>query len=63
MKNPINKELTDNSPMPWGKFKGTAMVNVPATYLLWLYNEKKCDNQVKEYIIDNMDIILLQCKK
>lgn len=30
------EKLTDNSPMPWGKHKGTAMANVPAHYLLWL---------------------------
>ena len=41
--------------MPFGKFRGTAMVNVPAPYLLWLYNNG-CDHAgVKKYIIENLD--------
>jgi len=28
--------LSDTSPMPFGKHKGTNMANVPAAYLLWL---------------------------
>ncbi len=51
----INKEITDYTPMPFGKFRGTAMVNVPAPYLLWLYNNG-CDHTgVKKYIIENLD--------
>lgn len=48
------KNLTDESPMPWGKHKGEAMINVPASYLLWCYENEKCSDDVKEYIIDNM---------
>ena len=29
-------KLTDNDLMPFGKFKGQAMCNVPSWYLLWL---------------------------
>jgi uncharacterized protein (DUF3820 family) len=50
-------ELTDNSPMPFGKFRGKAMIEVPALYLLWLYN-KGCDHtEVKKYIQDNLDAL------
>lgn len=52
----MNK-LTDNSPMPWGEHKGVAMANVPASYLLWCYKNNKLDKQVKEYIVDNLDIL------
>lgn len=49
--------LTDHSPMPFGKYTGKAMVNVPAVYLLWLHN-KGCDHQgVKNYINDNLDAL------
>lgn len=47
--------LTDNSPMPFGKYRGTAMINVPAAYLLWLYNEGCNNDSVKQYIIANLD--------
>jgi len=56
-------ELTDNSPMPFGKFKGKAMVDVPAIYLLWLHNEG-CDNPaVKRYILDNLDVLKKEASK
>lgn len=32
-------ELTDESPMPFGKHRGTRMEEVPASYLLWLLDE------------------------
>ena len=51
------KPLTDTSPMPFGKFKGDKMENVPAKYLLWLYNNDKCFGLVKDYIIDNLQVL------
>ena len=30
----------DDTVMPWGKHKGTKLVDVPATYLLWLLEQK-----------------------
>jgi uncharacterized protein (DUF3820 family) len=30
--------MKDEDPMPFGKYKGTKMANVPDSYLLWLYN-------------------------
>lgn len=55
--------LNDDSIMPWGKFKGTKMGNVPAEYLLWLYENDKCDGPVKEYIEDNLDVIKIEIKR
>lgn len=54
--------LTDNSPMPFGKHKGTAMANVPANYLMWLYNENKCNKKVRDYIDDNLDVLTNEIK-
>jgi len=34
-------ELTDLSPMPFGKFKGAPMQDVPADYLHWLWVDGK----------------------
>jgi uncharacterized protein (DUF3820 family) len=33
------KELADLSPMPFGKYKGKLMQDVPANYLHWLWTE------------------------
>jgi len=49
--------LTDQDPMPFGKHKGTAMQGVPASYLLWLYENNKCNAQVKQYIEENLDVL------
>jgi uncharacterized protein (DUF3820 family) len=51
--------------MPWGKHQGTKMANVPAKYLIWLYENQKCDNQVRKYIEENIDVLKqeLQTKK
>lgn len=35
--------FTDRTPMPFGKYKGTPLGNVPARYLLWLYDESSKD--------------------
>lgn len=43
--------------MPFGKYQGKPMIDVPAAYLLWLYN-KGCDNRpVSKYIQDNLDAL------
>lgn len=33
--------LTDDSKMPFGKYKGCVMVDVPASYLHWLWTNGK----------------------
>jgi len=49
--------------MPFGKYRGTAMANVPAVYLLWLFN-KGCDHDgVKQYINSNLDILRKEASK
>lgn len=51
------KKLTDEDPMMFGKHKGTAMANVPADYLLYLYHNNLPDGNVRDYIEDNLDSI------
>ena len=55
--------LTDNSLMPYGKHKGTKMGNVPADYLLWLYDNGKCNGDVKAYIVNNHEVLTVQAKR
>jgi uncharacterized protein (DUF3820 family) len=49
--------MNDESLMPWGRYKGYNMINVPASYLIWLYENNKCDDQVREYIEDNLSFL------
>ncbi len=52
----MNK-LSDNSLMPFGKYKGEKMVNVPASYLLWIYENNKCTKEVAFYVRDNYEVL------
>lgn len=50
--------MTDESLMPFGKHRGKAMSNVPARYLLWLWeNAYNLRNPLKDYIATNLDAI------
>ena len=49
--------MTDESIMPFGKYKGQKLANVPASYLLWLYDNNKCFGELKKYIEENMDAL------
>ena len=48
--------LTDESPMPWGKkFKDVAMANVPAWYLVNMYESGLLSCQVDDYVRERID--------
>lgn len=57
--------MQDNSVLKFGKAHyGKFLVNVPADYLLWVYDEfKKAKNltaynqELKEYIEENLDVL------
>lgn len=55
--------LTDKSEMPYGIHKGKTMANVPAKYLIWLYDNQKCNGQVKAYIEDNIEVLREEIKR
>jgi len=48
--------------MPFGKHKGVQMANVPAEYLLWLHDNNLNNQEVKAYIIDNLDVLKAEVK-
>lgn len=51
-------KYTDETPMPFGKYKGAALINVPASYLVWLYDNGYVKNlSLKDYIEDNMELL------
>lgn len=51
--------LTDNDPMPFGKYVGYHMKDVPAKYLDWLIGQTWINEwpDVEAYIIKNKDTI------
>lgn len=53
-----NAEITDSTLMPFGKYKDKKkMVDVPAVYLLWLYNDSCSHEGVRQYIERNLDVL------
>jgi len=58
----MSKILRDDDVMPNGIHKGKKMADVPADYLLWLLDNNKCSNDVREYIVDIKDALLCEVK-
>lgn len=57
--------MKDTDLMPFGKYKGKMIGQVPAHYLIWLYDELKvkCSHfaePIRDYIADNMDALKLE---
>jgi len=55
--------LDDEDEMPYGEHKGEKMGDLPAKYLIWLYENNRCSQKVKAYIDENMDFLKLQIKQ
>lgn len=51
------EKITDNSLMPYGKYKGKKMANIPASYLLWIYRNDKLFKALEVYVEENMDAL------
>lgn len=49
----------DETIMPFGKHKGKHLSDVPASYLLWLYEQNKYKpmTSLQEYIHKNLDVL------
>lgn len=56
-------KLNDESTMPYGVHKGEKMINVPASYLIWLFDNDKCSGDVREYIMENIDVLRKETDK
>lgn len=54
---------TDSTTMPFGKHKGKKMIEVPAKYLLYLFDNAVDHPGVKQYINDNLDALRKEAAK
>ncbi len=55
--------MDDTTLMPFGKHKGTRMIDVPPQDLLWIYEQDWCKGSLRAYIEDNLDALEAQAKK
>jgi uncharacterized protein (DUF3820 family) len=55
--------LTDSSPMPFGKHRGKRMEDVPASYLLWLWDDGHWQQPgpLHEYIKESFAALMKEC--
>lgn len=55
----MSTPLEDLDPMPFGKYKGKPMQDVPANYLHWLWTNGKeqDDDPVADYIRRNLNAL------
>ena len=59
----MSEQLIDDSPMPFGKYKGKPMQDVPADYFHWLWTNKKPsdnDKPVFKYIKANLNALKME---
>ncbi len=54
--------MSDNDVMPFGKYKGERLSDVPDSYLLWLYQSGSVSGQLKKYLLDNIESIQFNVK-
>ena len=52
--------MNENSAMPFGKYKGQKLKDVPAGYLLWLYDNFKCSKDLRAYIQESLPFLKVQ---
>lgn len=55
--------MKDDSLMPFGKHQGDKMIDVPADYLIWLFENDKCNAAVRAYVQANEDVLRLQARQ
>lgn len=55
--------MNDDSIMPYGKFKGTKLENVPAWYLLGILVVDDLDVELEQYILDNEEALIKETLK
>lgn len=56
---------TDDTPMPWGGFKDVKLGNIPAWYLIKLYENERIirgNEALKKYIADKLPALKQQKK-
>ena len=53
--------MSDQDTMPFGKYKGYAMESVPASYLLWLWNQGVENDEVRDYIAASFSALEKEC--
>ena len=49
--------INDQSKMPFGRYVGWQLDDIPANYFLWLYEHRKFSRDLRVWIEDNMIVL------
>jgi len=55
--------FTDETLMPFGKYKGQKLANIPASYLLFLLDQDWVNGSLKDYIKRNKDVLEVEVRR
>lgn len=58
--------MDDSTVMPFGKYRGEKLANVPASYLLWLYDQNSTSidgRKVCHYVRENLDVLKAEIER
>lgn len=56
-----NPAYTDEDIMPWGKYEGRKLKDVPASYLVWLYDRRPLQSvKLQNYIWNSQDALRME---
>lgn len=47
------RTLTEEDIIDYGKYKGTKLKNIPASYLLWVYDNDRATPEIRRYVKQN----------
>lgn len=52
--------FNDDTLMPFGQHKGVKLANVPAAYLIYIYENYKLSEPLKNYIKENLEVLKME---
>ena len=57
------KELTPKSIIHFGKYKGSALGDIPNSWFIWMYDRKLLSKDLMKYAEQNIRILEIQAKQ
>lgn len=55
--------MTDESLMPFGKYKGKKMAEIPDYYLLYMWDNFNLRDPLRQYIAENLEVIKVNIQR
>jgi uncharacterized protein (DUF3820 family) len=56
----MNRRVPEHFTMSYGKYKGTSFGSLPASYLIYIYENGMAYGKVKDYFEENEETIRMQ---